>query len=93
MHMTCAARRHELFSEYYATKYEYQLNQDGREYRYSGQWRLREANRAALQDVSRHPDGTYRGREVHADAPADYSPHPFRRAIDFEWRHAHKFAG
>ena len=49
--MTCAARRHELFSEYYATKYEYQLNQDGREYRYSGQWRLREANRAALQDV------------------------------------------
>ena len=75
--------RFELFSEYYSTKYEYKLNQDGQEFRYSGLHRLREANRNYLDALRGNADGTFKGQDR---AEADYSPWPFRQGIQFRWK-------
>lgn len=68
-------QRHQLFSEFFTTKYKYRLNQDGQEYRYNGLWRLDDAMQQSLSQRT-CPDGTYRARN-NSRFEADWGTYPW----------------
>ncbi|KAM7541412.1 hypothetical protein Aperf_G00000028490 [Anoplocephala perfoliata] len=68
-------QHHQLFSEFFTTKYKYRLNQDGLEYRYNGLWRLDDAMRQSL-NLRRNADGTYRAHN-NSRFEADWGTYPW----------------
>lgn len=75
MHHNKRYNHGQLYSEYFASQYRYEHNQDGGEYRYAGLWRHDRAEKQA-ERVGRNPDGTFKpGNRFEPN----YSAFPFRR--------------